>query len=70
VDCKWKCRTTVEIRLGELIIDTDETSTGTIVVTKSGDIYQINATLTIGGKELKANYKGTLEYADLFHPGK
>jgi hypothetical protein len=60
----------LRIEAAELIIETDGTSTGSVVVTKSGDLYEINITLKIGGKELKANYKGALEYADLFHPGK
>ncbi len=54
---------------GETIRTTDE-DTGSVVVTVSGDVYEINGTFTVEGKSLKVYYKGTLTYADLFQPGK
>jgi hypothetical protein len=49
---------------------TDEESTGSATIVKTGDIYEVSCTVTIAGKELKAYYKGELIYANRFLPGK
>jgi hypothetical protein len=56
----------VEIIIDGVEIQFIESDTGKVII--NGD--EITVTCTINGKELKAYFKGTLTYADLFHPGK
>jgi len=53
-----------------LIISSDNTTTGNAVITKTGETYEVTCTITIAGKELKGYYKGTLQDANFFMPGK
>ncbi len=59
-----------EIRINGVSIYSTDEDTGSVVITKDGDIYEITCSFTIDGKKLEAYYKGELTYANLFMPGK
>jgi len=62
--------TSANIILNGENVSTTEEDTGSVIIKKEGDIYEITCNFTINGKELKAYFKGTLTFADRWMPGK